>query len=128
MMEDQSNSFISYSSEEIRLIGKNIVEILNDDILKVLSEIKENNLFIRRKSPVKLKYSLPKSVASTWRKEKEIGNQLVGIDLFNEKLNSNLNKISNSNYAVIQNNILELLKEYNDQSYQDSCLSILFSI
>lgn len=126
MMENQSNSFISYSPEEIRLIGKNIVEILNDDILKVLSEIKENNLFIRRKSPVKLKYSLPESVANTWRKEKEIGNQLSGIELFNEKLNSNLNKISNSNYAIIQSNILDLLKENNEKQYQDSCLNILF--
>ena len=125
-MEDINTSFISYSPEEIRLIGKDIVEFLDVDIIKTLLEIRDNNLFIRRKSPVKLKYTLPVSVAATWRKEKEAGSKLSDFDFFQERLNSNLNKISNSNFLVIQKNINELLANNPGKEYQDSCLEILF--
>jgi hypothetical protein len=126
MMDNQPTSFISYTPEEIRSLGETIVEILDQDILDVLSEIKKNNRFIRRKSPVKLKYHLENSASTAWRKEKESGNQLSGIDLFNEQMNSNLNKISVSNFDIIQDNIIKILKENIGEEYQESCLNILF--
>lgn len=121
------NSFVSYTPDEIRLIGQYITELLDIETINSLKEIKENNLFIRRKSPVKLKYTLPESVAVQWRKEKEIGNQLNELDLFKEKLNSNLNKISNSNFEIIKNNIENLINTNNKSlEYQNACLEIIF--
>jgi hypothetical protein len=121
-----SESFISYSPEKIRLIGETIIEILDEDILNVLREIKKNNRFIRRRSPVKLKYTLPESVATTWRKEKEEGAKLNDFDLFQEKLNSNLNKISNSNFKIIEETIKEILLQNQEEKYKQKCLEILF--
>lgn len=119
-------SFISYSPEKIRLIGETIIEILDEDILNLLREIKKNNRFIRRRSPVKLKYTLPESVATTWRKEKEEGAKLNDFDLFQEKLNSNLNKISNSNFKIIEETIKEILIKNQEEKYKQICLEILF--
>ena len=63
-------SIITYSPETIRSIGESISAVLEPDIIKSLMEIKLNNKFIRRRSPIKLKYTMNKSTVETWRNEK----------------------------------------------------------
>ena len=66
---DTNSVILTYSSETIRAIGENITAILDPEIITNLLEIKINNRFIRKRSPIKLRYSMGKSAADTWRKE-----------------------------------------------------------
>ena len=74
-------------------------------------EIKINNRFITESNPVVLKYIMQKETANVWRNEKE-NNTQDGVTLFNETLNSNLNKITDANFGDIQTKILESIFKF----------------
>ena len=124
---DTNSVIITYSSETIRAIGENITATLDPEIIKNLLEIKINNRFIRKRSPIKLRYSMGKSAADTWRKEKE-EEDISKEDQFQEALNSNLNKLSEGNYALISEKILEVIKNnLDDDKYKTMVLEIILN-
>lgn len=120
----RNSSIIKYSIEDILRIGENITAILNEDIIIKLLEIKQNNRFIKKTSPIKLKYVMKITVADKWRQEK-INNELSVIDQFKETINSNLNKISEKNFEIIKNNIIKLIDSENNE-YRDILLELIF--
>lgn len=120
----RNTSIITYSIEDILKIGENITAILNEDIINKLLEIKQNNRFIKKTSPIKLQYVMKVTVANKWRQEK-INNELSIIDQFKENINSNLNKISEKNFEIIKNNIIKLIDSENKE-YRDILLELIF--
>lgn len=121
-------SIITYSPETIRSIGENISAVLEPDIIKSLMEIKLNNKFIRRRSPIKLKYTMNKSTVETWRNEKSGVSSTKSVeDKFIEQLNSELNKLSESNFDIINNKIKNILELNTDPKYMKISLTTLFN-
>jgi len=115
-----SASVIIYSPGEILEIGKHITAELDEDIINSLMEIKANNKFIRRRSPVKLKYTM-----KTWRKEKE-NIEVSLVDKFVEGINSKLNKLSASNFNEIRDALLEVVQTKTDDEFRQLALDTLF--
>ena len=122
---EKSNSITHYSPELIRNIGENIKAELSEDIIENLLEIKLNNKFIRRRSPIKLKYNMKTSVADAWRKEKEDG-EMTEESKFIEEINSNLNKLTTDNYLSIEEKIKTTVLKYNDSMYREILINLLF--
>ena len=73
---------IVYSFNEIEELAKTFNAELDQEVVNNLLEIKKNNKFIRRKSPLRLKYKI--STANAWRNERE------GQDLSKEDKIANL--------------------------------------
>lgn len=100
-----SDNIIVYEYDFFEKISQSFSAVLEDDILEKLLEIKKNNKFIRRRSPLRLKYKI--SVADTWRKKREdIENVSLEERIINS-LNSNLNKLSNANYPPVSTLIID---------------------
>ena len=106
-------NIIVYSFEQIETISQDFSATLDEDTMAKLVDIKKNNRFIKRKSPLRLKYSVDQSTALAWRKEKEDQATLSHEDRFTNGLTSNLNKLSNKNYASIFGEIEKLYVEFN---------------
>lgn len=102
---------IVYNFEMITNLAKTFNAELDEEIINNLLEIKKNNKFIRRKSPLRLKYKI--STANAWRNERE-GQNLSENDKLVNLLISNLNKISDQNYIVILSDIKEVYKSNID--------------
>lgn len=105
-------SCIVYEYSFIKNLAKNFSAELDENIINKLLEIKKNNKFIRRKSPIRLKYKI--STANIWRKERE-NKELSEEDLYINLIVSNLNKISNKNYSLILDEIVNTNKQYRDK-------------
>ena len=101
---------IVYDYSSIEELSNRFNAVLDEDIINNLLEIKKNNKFIRRRSPIRLKYKV--STASVWRNERDSEN-ISENDKLTNTLISNLNKLSDKNYDVILD---ELFKVYNDDS------------
>ena len=86
-------NYICYTPQLIEEIAKNIQTELSPEIIINLLEIKQNNKFIKKRSPIKLKYTMKTSIADTWRNEK-LEQTISDKDKFIEELNGNLNKLS----------------------------------
>ena len=84
---------------------------MDEDIQNNLLEIKKNNKFIRRRSPIRLKYKI--SVADKWRDER-LNNGENDSDKNRNLLISSLNKLSNVNYPQIITIIKDLFMEIDD--------------
>ena len=106
-----SEGVIVYDYETINFLASSFNAELDEDIKNNLLEIKKNNKFIRRKSPLRLKYKI--STANTWRNERETGENISENDKFVNSIVSNLNKLSEQNYDLIQDDI-KLLYNNND--------------
>lgn len=102
---------IVYDAEFIKKLSSDFNAILDEDIQNNLLEIKKNNKFIRRRSPIRLKYKI--SVADKWRDER-LNNGENDKDRHKNLLVSNLNKLSNVNYPQIITIIKDLFKEIDD--------------
>ena len=105
-------SCIVYEYSFIENLAKNFSAELDENIINKLVEIKKNNKFIRRKSPIRLKYKI--STANIWRKERE-NKELSEEELYANLIVSNLNKISNKNYSLILDEIVKTNKQYKDK-------------
>ena len=102
---------IVYDIEFIKKLSSDFNAILDKDIQNNLLEIKKNNKFIRRRSPIRLKYKI--SVADRWR-DQRLNNDESDSDKHRNLLISNLNKLSNVNYPQIITIIKDLFKEIDD--------------
>ena len=90
---------IVYDYEFISQLSEEFSAILDDTVLNNLLEIKKNNKFIRRKSPIRLKYKI--SIADTWRKKRQDVENTTLEEKLIIMLNSNLNKLSDANKVPI---------------------------
>jgi hypothetical protein len=107
---------IHYSYETIEYISNSFNATLDEELVNKLLEIKKGNKFIRRKSPLRLKYKIHDSVAQHWRKEREEKELLSNEELFNLEFSGFLNKLSIKNYSTLLDKICEL---YNQQDNKD---------
>ena len=117
-------NYICYTPQLIEEIAKNIQTELSPEIIVNLLEIKQNNKFIKKRSPIKLKYTMKTSIADTWRNEK-LEQTISDKDKFIEDLNGNLNKLSEGNYNIIKDAIKNLILENKDK-YKDLLLDLIF--
>jgi len=109
-----------YEYSFIEKLAKNFSAVLDENIISKLLEIKKNNKFIRRKSPIRLKYKI--STANIWRKERE-NQELSDKEMYINLIVSNLNKISNKNYSLILDEIININKQYHDKMETSLILS-----
>jgi len=109
-----------YEYSFIEKLAKNFSAVLDENIINKLLEIKKNNKFIRRKSPIRLKYKI--STANIWRKERE-NQELSDKEMYINLIVSNLNKISNNNYSLILDEIININKQYHDKMETSLILS-----
>ena len=127
-MSQSAISIVRYDIDFISNLCKKITTKLDEATMKKLMEIKINNRFITESNPLILKYVMEKETANVWRNEKE-NNTQDGVTLFNETLNSNLNKITDVNFGEIQSKILESIDKLGviDSVYKESILDIIFN-
>lgn len=123
-----TSNIVRYSPSFIKELSESITSILDVDIINNLLEIKNNNKFIRRKSPIKLRYVIDKSVSNKWRKEKLENDDREDMDIYLENLNKNLNKMTESNFNNVKDNVLELINssEHKD-TYMEVTLNTIFN-
>ena len=121
---------IHYTYEYIEEIAKQFSATLDEDVANRLLDIQKSNKFIRRKSPLRLKYKIHDSVAQAWRKEKEEKKFISPIEQFKTELQANLNKLSSKNYEMILNKIWELYEQLGSDetfnSFQVVIASMIF--
>lgn len=110
---------IHYSYDFIENLASNFCATLDEDVANRLLEIKKGNKFIRRKSPLRMKYKIHESVAQAWRKDREEKTQLSFEERFNLEMQSNLNKLSTKNYGVILENICNLYREITEEDREE---------
>lgn len=121
----KKSNHIRYTPEFINAIANSISTELSLDIINNLLEIKQNNKFIKKRSPIKLKYVMKTNTANIWRNEK-IENNISDEIKFTEQINGNLNKLSNNNYSIIENEIKNLIKD-KEEKYIYIIIDCLFS-
>ncbi len=110
MAKISNDEIIIYSYDEIEEIANSFKAVLDEETINKLLEIKKNNKFITRKTPLRLKYQVQQSVATLWRKEREEKDSLSPMARFESVLVSNLNKLSPKNYDLILD---ECIKAYD---------------
>jgi hypothetical protein len=104
-------SITQYTFNEIEAIASNFTATLDEDVINDLLEIKKNNRFIRRKTPVRMKYV----IADSWRVSGKDSEEITDDVKFTNSITSNLNKLSGKNADVISNEIMNLFKTLPDQ-------------
>jgi hypothetical protein len=121
---------ITYSYAFIRELANSIHgALLDEETINSLKEIKQINKFIRRRSPVKLKYNLNMEAVEAWRKEKQDETLLTPEEKFIQALNSSLNKLSDKNFNKIEKEIgveLQAHKPYNMRKFCRLFVDTLF--
>jgi hypothetical protein len=110
-MIESTGGVIVYEYDFIENLAKTFSAELDEDILNNLIEIKKTNKFIRRKSPLRLSYKM--TAADTWRKARENNDSDDNKNI--KMLVSNLNKLSEINYAQITTKISDIFKEINSE-------------
>ena len=86
----------TYSFNFIEDLSNNFKATLDQELMDCLMEIKKHNKFIKRKSPIKMKYVI--STSQKWRNERE-SNENISQELqVINNLQYNLNKISDKNF------------------------------
>ena len=113
---------IVYDYDTIKLLASQFHAELDEDTINNLLEIKKNNKFIRRKSPLRLKYKI--STASAWRNERENGENIPENEKFINVVISNLNKLSEQNFDLLLGDITKL---YNEHKNDDEKVNLMIS-
>ena len=135
-----ASSIRRYTPEFITQLSNSITSELSPEIVQNLLEIKLNNKFIRRRTPIKLEYQLNThlgpgaalknarnaSNSSTWRNDtvEEEGSSVVAEVKFTDKINGELNKLSESNFSTIESGLHDYIQS-TDQ-YIDIVIEVLF--
>ena len=101
-------SVIRYTEQEFDEISKYFKAELDDSIIKDLLEIKRNNRFIKRKSPIRLKYI----ISNAWRNSSDKNKDLDENELLPKLITSNLNKLSPENFELIYKDISEIIDKF----------------
>lgn len=120
------SNIVQYTPLFILDLSESITTLLDDDIIKNLLEIKNNNKFIRRKSPIKLRYVMENSLANVWRAQKEQGEMGINVETYTEKINSLLNKVSERNFNTISVEIVEFVKLNIERDWMKITLYTIF--
>jgi len=102
---------IVYNYAFIKELSENFNAELDEETINNLLQIKKNNKFIRRRSPLRLKYKI--STANTWRSERE-NQELSNEDRLINNLTSCLNKLSEHNYEVILKDVQMIFNDNNE--------------
>lgn len=121
------SNIIRYSPSYIKEFNESITSILDIDIINNLLEIKNSNRFIKRKSPIKLRYQITDSVANKWRQKKIENENQINPEIFIETLNNNLNKISDLNFKNISINIINYVNENLENDFMYITLNTIFN-
>ena len=83
-----NDNVIVYDINFINELASTFNAILDEDVQNNLLEIKRTNKFIRRRSPIRLKYKI--SVADKWRDSRLNTDTILDIDKYDNSLISNL--------------------------------------
>jgi len=105
-------SITQYSFNKIEEIASTFTATLDQDVINDLLEIKKNNKFIRRKTPVRMKYV----VADSWRVCGKDSTEITDDVKFKNTVTSNLNKLSSKNSETISNEIKKLFEALPDEN------------
>ena len=112
----------TYSFNFIEDLSNNFKATLDQELVDCLMEIKKHNKFIKRKSPIKLKYVI--STSEKWRNERE-SNENISQELqVINNLQYNLNKISDNNFKDITDVITQIFKKNYD--FEDKLIGTIF--
>jgi hypothetical protein len=121
---------IHYSYDFIENLANNFNATLDEDVANRLLDIKKGNKFIRRKSPLRMKYKIHESVAQNWRKEREDKSHLSIEEKFELEMHSCLNKLTSKNYSSILDKIValcnEIINDDNRFEYETKFVKIVF--
>ena len=102
-----SAQIITYSFSEIEDISKNFTAELDAEIIEKLVIIKRNSVFFKHTTPLSIKYTVSNS---SWRLDNSTSEDLeYNLELFENKITSNLNKLTNRNYKIIKTQIIEIM-------------------
>jgi len=102
-----STQIITYSFSEIEDISKNFTAELDAEIIEKLVIIKRNSVFFKHTTPLSIKYTVSNS---SWRLDNSTSEDLeYNLELFENKITSNLNKLTNRNYKIIKTQIIEIM-------------------
>ena len=104
-------SITQYSFKKIEEIASTFTATLDEDVINDLLEIKKNNRFIRRKTPVRMKYV----VADSWRVSGKDSSEITDDVKFKNTVTSNLNKLSSKNSDTISDEIKKLFESLPEQ-------------
>jgi len=100
-----TTSVITYSLAQIQGILLNFDAQLDEEIITQLAAIKNNSVFFKYPHPINIKYTLNNS---GWR-ESETSNTIIYTpEIFENKVISNLNKLTGKNYAIIKKEVVKL--------------------
>ena len=116
------DNIIVYNIKFINELASTFSAILDEEVRNNLLEIKRTNKFIRRRSPIRLKYKI--SVADKWR-DSRLNTDISDIDKYNNSLISNLNKISNVNYPQIITIIKDLFTEVDSDDIRHNLVNTI---
>lgn len=132
-----ASSIRRYTPAFITQLSNSITTELSPEIVENLLEIKINNKFIRRRTPIKLEYCLTThigpgaqkgcaSTSDTWRgdmnSEADTGSSAKV--KFTDRVNGELNKLSESNFSTIESVLHDYIQS-TDQ-YMDIVIDVLF--
>lgn len=122
---------IHYPFSLIQELAACIKDLLDDETITSLKEIKDNNKFIRRRSPLRLKYKLNMSVAEEWRKEKTGATELDPLKRFSNSFTGLLNRLSDTNQEKIRDEIHTLIHKHieehsNSEEFQNNIIDSIF--
>jgi len=106
-----STSIITYSLKEIENISQNFTAELDPDIIEKLVIIKRNSVFFKHTTPISIKYTVSNS---NWRLDNSEVHLEYNLELFENKITSNLNKLTHRNYDVIKTQIIEIIDNITD--------------
>lgn len=99
------SQIIRYNESDFEKISAYFNATLDKSIIDELLEIKKNNRFIKRRTPIRLKYK------GQWNSN--IDENLSNKDIFSKLITSNLNKLSDNNFEVILNDINDIKNRFN---------------
>ena len=106
-----TTSVITYSLSQIQDILANFDAQLDDEIVELLAAIKNNSVFLKYPHPINIKYTLKKS---GWRNDDSVNTIEYTPETFENKVISNLNKLTSKNYDIIKDEVLKLFKLVSD--------------
>lgn len=129
-LSPKETTITRYTYSFISELASRISDILDPETLDTLKEIKERNVFIRRR-PLRLQYRLNTSLVDEWRKEKKGEIEVSPLIRFMNSFTGFLNKISDKNLVKILDDIYVLTENYCldhtiDKEFYDAVIDRLF--
>lgn len=106
-----TETIIKYSIQDIEYISENFTAELDAEIIKKLSVIKKNSVFFKHATPINVNYGVS---TSNWRRGNVDNIVEFNPQIFENKITSNLNKLTNVNYKVIKNEIIKIIFNIKD--------------